>query len=175
MHCSVILQANKKRGAEKEAEKVTALISLRSPESSKHKWPGQDKHTSEMHSERSRRLHERTLIKMLTETLSIYERGLTLRKKGATFSSSWSNHLSSAFQVHTVSQAHSLHICTQLPTHGPSLITVSLFFSFCFCDFSCFLIILHCFTIFYHIIQLNQFWFEFWLRMKKCTVMYSTF
>lgn len=40
-------------------------------------------------SELPRRLKQSTLIKMLTETLSIYERGSTLRKKKeATFSSS---------------------------------------------------------------------------------------
>lgn len=113
--------------------KVTALISLSPParqNQTEINDAGQDKHTREMHSKLSRRLKESTLIKMLTETLSIYERGLTPReKKEATFSSSRSNHLSSAFQVHTVSQAHRLHICTQPPTHEPSLITVFFLFS----------------------------------------------
>lgn len=73
--------------------------------------------------------------------------GLTPReKKEAAFSSSRSNHLSSAFQVHTVSQAHRLHICTQPPTHEPSLITVFFFFPLCLCDVSCFALVLHCFT-----------------------------
>lgn len=38
-----------------------------------------------MPGKQSRKLKESTLIKMLTETLSIYERGLTLRKKEVTF------------------------------------------------------------------------------------------
>lgn len=108
-------------------EKVTALISLGSPKSNRNKWWGLDKHTLEMPGKQSRKLKESTLIKMLTETLSIYERGLTLRKKRSDIQLELKNHLSSAFQVHTVSQAHSLHICTQPPTHGSSP-TVSFFF-----------------------------------------------
>lgn len=50
--CNLTKQANKK-GAEKTAEKVTALISLGSPESNKNKRWGQDKHAPEMHSKLS--------------------------------------------------------------------------------------------------------------------------
>lgn len=75
----------KKKEAENAVEKVTALISLGSPKSNRNKWWGLDKHTLEMPGKQSRKLKESTLIKMLTETLSIYERGLTLRKKEVTF------------------------------------------------------------------------------------------
>lgn len=75
------LPGKQKNEAEKAAEKFTTLVPLGSPESCKNKWRGQDKHTREMHSKLSRRLIESTLIKMLTETFWIYERGLVLREK----------------------------------------------------------------------------------------------
>lgn len=67
--------------------KVTALISLSlSPLPARQNQTeindaGQDKHTREMHSKLSRRLKESTLIKMLTEPLSIYERGLNAERE----------------------------------------------------------------------------------------------
>lgn len=133
-------QQQKRRAKKKEAEKVAALISLGSPQFNKKKWWEQEERTLEMQSKQSRRLKESTLIKMLTVTLSIYERSLTLRKK--------QQH--SARAEVTICQV--LSRCTQslrhiartyvhsLPHMGPLLLQVFLttlifmfFFSFFYC------------------------------------------
>lgn len=62
-----------------------------------------------MHGKLSRSLIESTLIRMLSETLWVYERGSTQGERwGGTQRSAAAPaaHLSSVFQVHGVSQAH---------------------------------------------------------------------
>lgn len=94
-----------------------------------NKCLGQDKHTPEMHSKLSRRLNDSTLIKMLTETLSVYERGLTLRKKRQ---HSARAEVTICQVLSRCTQSHRRIACTyahSLPHMGPLLLQV--FFSFC--------------------------------------------
>lgn len=150
---SVIMLANKmekkgkkSRGGEGWGESQ-GPISLGSPESDKNKWRWvQDKHAPEMRSKLSRRLIESTLIKMLTETLWIYERGLTRREK--------KQHSAPAkvtiCQVFSRCTESRRHICTGPPTHEPSLIRAFFFPCIYFQGFGFFLLrnMLFCFVLF---------------------------
>lgn len=145
------LTGKQKNEAEKAAGGVRGLISIGHRQNQTRMNGGggvggvQDKHTGEMHSKLSRRLIKSTLIKMLTETLWIYERGLTPREK--------KQH--SARAKVTICQV--LSRCTEshrhiagtyargLPHMSPRLLKVFFcfvffcfgLFLFCFCYFSC--------------------------------------
>lgn len=103
------------------------------------------------------KLKESTLIKMLTKTLWIYERDLTLSKKKKKkekkqHSARAEVTICQMLSRCTVSQAHSLHICTQPPTHGPSLVTLfTRFFKFCFCVF-----LLYCFILKFNYAEFSE-------------------
>lgn len=138
---SVISLANKNKQGRQQGE-PQLLVSLSSPESNKNKWRGQDKHTPEMHSTLSGRLMKSTLIKMLTQTLWIYERGLTLREKKQL----------SAGAVLTICQVHSRctishrRVRTRPPTHEHSLIKLLFFCLVAAVIFHVAVIVLHFFT-----------------------------
>lgn len=95
-----------------------------------------------MHRALSGRLMESTLIKMLTQTLWIYERGLTPREKKQL----------SAGAVLTICQVHSWctishrRIGTRPPTHEHSLIKLLFFCLGATIIFHVAVIALHCFT-----------------------------
>lgn len=154
------LTGKHKNGAEKATEKVPDLPRLARIKQKKKEWWERDTHTQEMHSKLSRQLKESTLIKMLTETLSIYERGLTLRKKKQ-------HSAGAAVTICQVlsrcTQSHRHIACTyahSLPHMSPLLLQFFFFF-WCFCDFSCFSYYI---ILFYHKIQLSHL---LWERKKK--------
>lgn len=172
---ALLCKQQQKRRAKKRRQRKSRLWSPPgSPQFNKKKWWEQEERTPEMQSKQSRRLKESTLIKMLTVTLSIYERSLTLRKK--------QQHSARAevtiCQVLSRCMQSLRHIARtyvhSLPHMGPLLLQV-----FWLLWFSCFVFFFLSFIVsFYNKIQLSQYLLEYEKRVEihlsKCASMNKT-